>query len=81
MTCEDGAVISGGDFKSSVTVDAAGGTVTEWSADAYDTLYVVPETRLTLKATRKLTGIVSDGKALDYTTNGSTVTFTIGTAP
>ena len=60
---------------------AAGGTVTEWSADAYDTLYVVPETKLTLKASRKLTGIVSDGKALDYTTDGSTVTFTIGTAP
>lgn len=62
-------------------MDTAGGTVTEWSADAYDTLYVVPETRLTLKAIRKLTGIVSDGKALDYTTDGSTVTFTIGTAP
>ena len=60
---------------------AAGGTVTEWSADAYDTLYVVPETKLTLKASRKLTGIVSDGKALDYTTDGSTVTFIIGTAP
>ena len=60
---------------------AAGGTVTEWSADAYDTLYVVPETKLTLKASRKLAGIVSDGKALDYTTDGSTVTFIIGTAP
>lgn len=60
---------------------AAGGTVTEWSADAYDTLYAVPETKLTLKVTRKLTGIVSDGKALDYTTDGSTVTFIIGTAP
>ena len=60
---------------------AAGGKVTEWSADAYDTLYTVPETKLTLKVTRKLTGIVSDGKALDYTTDGSTVTFTIGTAP
>lgn len=59
---------------------AAGGTVTEWSADAYDTLYVVPETKLTLKATRKLTSIVSDSEKLDYTTNGSTVTFTIGTA-
>lgn len=60
---------------------AAGGTVTEWSADAYDTLYTVPETKLTLKASRKLAGIVSDGKALDYTTDGSTVTFIIGTAP
>ena len=59
---------------------AAGGTVTEWSADVYKTLYVVPETKLTLKATRKLTSIVSDSEKLDYTTNGSTVTFTIGTA-
>lgn len=58
---------------------ATNGTVTEWSADAYSTLYVAPNTSITLKPTRKLES-VSSGDKLDYTAKDGAVTFTIGTA-
>ena len=57
---------------------AADGTVTEWSADAYSTLYVAPNTSITLKPTRKLES-VSSGDELDYTAKDGAVSFTVGT--
>lgn len=57
---------------------AADGTVTEWSADAYSTLYVAPNTSVTLKPTRKLES-VSSGDELDYTAKDGAVSFTVGT--
>ena len=43
---------------------AADGTVNEWSAEAYDALYVAPNTSVTLKPTRKLESVVSGGDEL-----------------
>ena len=57
---------------------AMNGTVTEWSADAYSTLYVAPNTSVTLKPTRKLES-VSSGDELDYTAKDGAVSFTVGT--
>ena len=58
---------------------AAGGTVTEWSADTYGTLYVAPNTSVTLKPTRKLESVVSGGDELSYTAKNGAVSFTVGT--
>lgn len=57
---------------------AADGTVTEWSADTYSTLYVAPNTSVTLKPTRKLES-VSSGDELNYTAKDGAVSFTVGT--
>lgn len=58
---------------------AADGTVTEWSADAYSTLYVAPNTSVTLKPTCKLESIVSGGAELDNNAKDGAVSFTVGT--
>ena len=58
---------------------AADGTVTAWSADAYETLYVVSGKKVTLRPTRKLESIVSGDDKLDYTTGSGAVSFTAGT--
>ena len=58
---------------------AADGTVTEWSADAYSTLYVTPNTGVTLKPTRKLESVVSGGAELDHNAKDGAVSFTVGT--
>lgn len=58
---------------------AADGTVTEWSADTYSTLYVAPDTSVTLKPTRKLESVVSGDDKLSYTAKGGAVSFTVGT--
>lgn len=58
---------------------AADGTVTEWSADAYSTLYVTPNTSVTLKPTCKLESIVSGDTKLNYNAKGGLVSFTAGT--
>ena len=57
---------------------AMNGTVTEWSADAYSTLYVAPGAKVALKPTRKLES-VSSGDELDYTAKDGAVSFTVGT--
>lgn len=58
---------------------AADGTVTEWSADAYSTLYVAPNTSVALKPTCKLESIVSGDDKLSYKAKGGAVSFTVGT--
>lgn len=58
---------------------AANGTVTEWSADAYSTLYVAPNTSVTLKPTRKLESVFSGDNELNYTAKDGAVSFTVGT--
>lgn len=58
---------------------AADGTVTEWSADAYSTVYVTPNTSVTLKPTRKLESVVSGGAELDNNAKDGAVSFTVGT--
>ena len=58
---------------------AADGTVTEWSADAYSTLYVAPNTSVTLKPTRKLESVFSGDDKLNYTAKDGAVSFTVGT--
>lgn len=58
---------------------AADGTVTEWSADTYSTLYVAPNTSVTLKPTCKLESIVSGGAELDNNAKDGAVSFTVGT--
>lgn len=58
---------------------AADGTVTEWSADAYSTLYVAPDTSVTLKPTRKLESVSSGDDELNYTAKDGAVSFTVGT--
>lgn len=58
---------------------AADGTVTEWSADAYSTLYVAPNTSVTLKPTRKLESVSSGDNELNYTAKDGAVSFTVGT--
>lgn len=90
----EGAAINGGYFTAEstglVAIDAtdvpvylpvavaADGTVNEWSADAYSTLYVAPNTSVTLKPTRKLES-VSSGDELNYTAKDGAVSFTVGT--
>lgn len=58
---------------------AADGTVNEWSADAYSTLYVVPNTSVTLKPTRKLESVSRGDDELNYTAKDGAVSFTVGT--
>lgn len=58
---------------------AANGTVTEWSADAYSTLYVAPNTSVTLKPTCKLESVSSGDNELNYTAKDGAVSFTVGT--
>lgn len=58
---------------------AADGTVTAWSADAYSTLYVTPNTSVTLKPTCKLESVSSGDDELNYTAKGGAVSFTVGT--
>ena len=58
---------------------AADGTVTAWSADTYSTLYVAPNTGVTLKPTRKLESVSSGDNDLNYTAKDGAVSFTVGT--
>lgn len=58
---------------------AADGTVTAWSADTYSTLYVTPNTSVTLKPTCKLESVVSGDDKLSYKAKGGAVSFTVGT--
>lgn len=58
---------------------AADGTVNEWSADAYSTLYVAPNTSVTLKPTCKLESVSSGDNELNYTAKDGAVSFTVGT--
>lgn len=58
---------------------AADGTVNKWSADAYSTLYVAPNTGVTLKPTCKLESVVSGDDKLNYTAKDGAVSFTVGT--
>lgn len=57
----------------------ADGTVTEWSADAYSTVYVAPNTGVTLKPTRKLESVSSGDDKLNYNAKDGAVSFTVGT--
>lgn len=57
---------------------ATNGTVTEWSPDAYDTLYVVSGKSVTLRPTYKLKSVVSGGEELNYNDGNGTVSFTVG---
>ena len=91
----EGAAINGGYFTAKrtglVKIDAskdpvyapvavaADGTVTEWSADAYSTLYVAPNTSVTLKPTCKLESVVSGDDKLSYKAKDGAVSFTVGT--
>lgn len=91
----EGAAVNGGYFTAKstglVAIDAASapvyapvavaadGTVTEWSADAYSTLYVAPNTSVTLKPTCKLDSIVSGDAKLNYKAKDGAVSFTVGT--
>lgn len=91
----EGAAVNGGYFTAKstglVAIDAASapvyapvavaadGTVTAWSADAYSTLYVTPNTSVTLKPTRKLESVVSGGAELDNNAKDGAVSFTVGT--
>lgn len=58
---------------------AADGTVTKWSADAYSTVYVTPNTSVALKPTRKLESVSSGDDKLNYTAKNGAVSFTVGT--
>ena len=58
---------------------AADGTVTAWSTDTYSTVYVTPNTSVTLKPTCKLESIVSGGAELDNNAKDGAVSFTVGT--
>ena len=58
---------------------AADGTVNEWSADTYSTLYVAPNTSITLKPTCKLESVFSGDDKLNYTAKDGAVSFTVGT--
>lgn len=91
----EGAAVKGGYFTAKstglVAIDAASapvyapvavaadGTVTEWSADTYSTLYVAPDTSVTLKPTRKLESVSSGDNELNYTAKDGAVSFTVGT--
>lgn len=58
---------------------AADGTVTKWSADAYSTVYVTPNTSVALKPTRKLESVSSGDTKLNYNAKDGAVSFTVGT--
>lgn len=58
---------------------AMNGTVTKWSADAYDTLYVVSGKTVTLRPTYNLKSVVSGDDELNYTAKDGAVSFTVGT--
>ena len=91
----EGATVKGGYFTADrdglVAIDATSapvyapvavatnGTVNEWSADAYSTLYVAPNTGVTLKPTCKLESVVSGDDKLSYKAKGGAVSFTVGT--
>lgn len=91
----EGAAVNGGYFVTDrdglVAIDAtnapvyapvavaANGTVTEWSADTYSTLYVAPNTGVTLKPTCKLESVVSGDDKLSYKAKDGAVSFTVGT--
>lgn len=91
----EGAAINGGYFTAKstglVAIDAANapvyapvavaadGTVNEWSADTYSTLYVAPNTGVTLKPTCKLESVVSGDDKLSYKAKDGAVSFTVGT--
>lgn len=91
----EGATVKGGYFTAEhtglVAIDAskdpvhlpvavaADGTVTEWSADAYSTLYVTPNTSVTLKPTCKLESVASGDTKLNYNAKDGAVSFTVGT--
>lgn len=91
----EGATVNGGYFVTDrdglVAIDAASapvyapvavaadGTVNEWSADAYSTLYVAPNTGVTLKPTCKLESVFSGDDKLNYTAKDGAVSFTVGT--
>lgn len=91
----EGAAVNGGYFTAEhtglVAIDAskdpvylpvavaADGTVNEWSADTYSTLYVAPNTSVTLKPTRKLESVSSGDDELNYTAKDGAVSFTVGT--
>ena len=91
----EGATVNGGYFVTDrdglVAIDAANapvyapvavaanGTVTAWSADTYSTVYVTPNTSVTLKPTCKLESIVSGGAELDNNAKDGAVSFTVGT--
>ena len=91
----EGAAINGGYFTAEhtglVAIDAtsapvytpvavaADGTVTAWSADTYSTVYVTPNTSVTLKPTCKLESIVSGGAELDNNAKDGAVSFAVGT--
>lgn len=57
---------------------ATNGTVTAWSADTYSTVYVTPNTSVTLKPTCKLESIVSGDAKLNYNAKGGAVSFAVG---
>lgn len=91
----EGATVNGGYFTAEhtglVAIDATNapvyapvavatnGTVNEWSADTYGTLYVAPNTSITLKPTRKLESVSSGDDKLNYTAKNGAVSFTVGT--
>lgn len=91
----EGAAVNGGYFTAKstglVVIDAtdapvyapvavaADGTVTAWSADAYSTLYVAPNTSVTLKPTCKLESVSSGDNELNYNAKDGAVSFTVGT--
>ena len=91
----EGAAINGGYFTAEstglVAIDATSapvyapvavatnGTVNEWSADTYGTLYVAPNTSVTLKPTRKLESVASGDTKLNYNAKDGAVSFTVGT--
>ena len=91
----EGATVKGGYFTAEhtglVAIDAskdpvylpvavaADGTVTKWSADTYGTLYVAPNTSVTLKPTRKLESVSRGDDELNYTAKDGAVSFTVGT--
>lgn len=91
----EGATVKGGYFTAEhtglVAIDAskdpvylpvavaADGTVTKWSADTYGTLYVAPNTSVTLKPTCKLESVFSGDDKLNYTAKDGAVSFTVGT--
>lgn len=91
----EGAAVNGGYFVTDrdglVAIDAASapvyapvavaadGTVTAWSADTYSTVYVTPNTSVTLKPTCKLESVVSGDTKLNYNAKDGAVSFTVGT--
>ena len=58
---------------------AENGAVNKWSEDAYETLYVVSGTQVTLRPTYKLNSVVSGDKKLNYIDRDDAVKFTVGT--